>query len=143
MSDRIFASVCMGVCAVIVFQMWKLEVPFAYEPIGPKAFPILLAILMSLCCISIFWKPDRDIQWPERAVLGKGAILLTLLTSYGLLFETVGFPLLTMVVVTLISRLFGGGWISGSVAGVSIGVFGYLIFNNLLQVSLPAGLVWS
>lgn len=142
MSDRIFVSICLSACLVIVFQMWQLEVPFAYEPIGPKAFPILLAILMGICCIAIFRKPDQDIKWPERGVLGKGIAVLIVLVCYALLFEIVGFPLLTLIMVTLMSRLFGGRWRSGAMAGLAIGVFGYLFFNNLLQVSLPSGLAW-
>ena len=65
MSDRIFALIWLAVCALITVQMVQLDVPFAYDPVGPKAFPSLMAGLMALCCLYLLLKPDRDIHWPD------------------------------------------------------------------------------
>jgi putative tricarboxylic transport membrane protein len=143
MSDRIFAVLWLGVCGVIFWQMWNLAVPFTYEPVGPKAFPILLAISMSLCCGAILINPDRDTHWPERAALIKGAILVASLLAYGFLFEVLGFPIATAAMVIIVGRLFGGRWIPSGAAGVAIGIFGYFFFDTLLQVSLPIGRIWG
>jgi putative tricarboxylic transport membrane protein len=139
MSDRIFALIWLCVCVLITVQMWQLEVPFAYEPVGPKAFPILLAVLMALCCIYLLVRPDRDIHWPESAALIKGVVLIAVLLAYAEFFEVLGFPIGTALMVFVLCLLFGGSWLTGLIAGVSIGVVGYFFFDRLLQVTLPLG----
>ena len=142
MSDRIFALIWLAVCALITVQMVQLDVPFAYEPVGPKAFPILMAGLMALCCLYLLLKPDRDIHWPDFSGLLKGAVLIIVLLGYAVYFEQLGFPLATAIMVFIVNLLFGGRWWSGLIAGVLIGGCGYLFFDRLLQVTLPLGRLW-
>lgn len=142
MSDRLFSLAWLGVCALIVYQMWGLSVPFAYEPVGPKAFPILLAGLMAICCVLMFISPDPDVQWPEAAFMGKGAALLAALFGFGFFFEFLGYPLASAAMAIIVSRLFGGSWLSSILTALFIGVLGYLIFDRLLEVSLPLGRLW-
>jgi putative tricarboxylic transport membrane protein len=123
--------------------MWTLNVPFAYEPVGPKAFPVLLAVLMIWCCVVLIASPDLDIHWPELPMLGRGVALVTALVAYASLFEFLGFPLATIAMVLVVSRIFGGGLISGAVTGVLIGVLGFLFFDQFLKVSLPLGRIWG
>lgn len=141
MSDRIFSIIWLGVCALIIFQMWNLHIPFAYEPVGPKAFPLLLAGLMTVCCVALIINPAHNIHWPEPPLLGKGAILIGVLLGYSSLFEILGFPVATLLMVPIVCRIFGGRWITGLIAGLVVGVFGYLFFDRLLEVSLPLGLM--
>jgi putative tricarboxylic transport membrane protein len=141
LTDRIFAGIWLIVCAVIAVQMWQLEVPFAYEPVGPKAFPLLLAGLMALCCISLLINPDYAIQWPEARLIGKGLVFSGVLIAYAMWFEFLGFPVATALMVLIVSRIFGGRWRAGLISGFVIGVLGYLFFDQLLQVSLPLGIM--
>ena len=143
MSDRIFALAVLGVCTLIVYQMWVLDVPIAYEPVGPKAFPIILALCMAACCAVLLASPDGNIRWPETSFLVKGAALIAVLLGYAAFFETLGFPLVTAAMVVAVSRVYGGRTIPGLLTGISIGVLGYLFFDRLLQVSLPVGRIWG
>ncbi len=143
MSDRVFALACLGACVLIVVQMWNLDVPIVYEPVGPKAFPILLALLMIACCAVLLASPDRGIHWPEARVLGKSAALVAVLLAYASLFEVLGFPLATSAMVIVASRIFGGRMTPSLIAGVLIGVLGYVFFDRILQVTLPLGRIWA
>ena len=142
MSDRIFAVVWLGVCGLIAVEMWQLSVPFAYEPVGPKAFPMLLAGLMALCCAVLIVRPDDVSHWPAGTLLGKGALLLGVLLAYAFMFERLGFSLSTAAMVLAVSRIFGGSWISSALSAVIIAVFGFFVFDRLLEVNLPTGLFW-
>lgn len=142
MSDRIFAVVWLAVCGIIAVQMVQLEVPFAYEPVGPKAFPLLMAGLMALCCVYLLIKPDQDIHWPDLGGLGKGLVLIAVLLAYSVFFEQLGFPLATGIMVFVVCLLFGGSWLTGLISGPLIGGLGYLFFDRLLQVTLPLGYIW-
>jgi putative tricarboxylic transport membrane protein len=142
LSDRLFAGAWMGVCAFVAWRMWHLAVPFAYEPVGPKAFPILLAALMAVCCALLLIKPDREIRWPGPALLGKGVLLIVVLLAYAAAFDVLGFAGATILMVVAVSRLFGASWQTGLVSGLAIGVAGYFLFDHLLDVSLPLGRLW-
>ena len=140
MSDRIYATFWIGVCAVIFYQMWILAVPFAYEPVGPRAFPMLMAFLMAACCFVLVIRPDADVQWPEASLIMKSALLVSVLLGYASLFAWLGFPLATAAMALVVSRIFGGGWLSSAITAFVIGLLGYLVFDRLLEVSLPLGL---
>lgn len=143
MSDRVFAILLLAICGVIGWQMWHLHVPFAYEPVGPKAFPLILAILMAICCGFLLASPDREVHWPDREILLKsGALILTLLV-YASIFEWVGFVFATAGMAIVVSRLFGASWQGGVITGITLGVAGYLLFDRLLEVSLPVGRLWG
>lgn len=143
MSDRIFAVAWLGVCLLIVAQMWNLSVPFSYEPVGPKAFPILLSGLMTLCCIALLVQPDNSVQLASRGLLGKGALLLAVLLAYALAFEQLGFLLSTAAMVLTVSRVFGGSWLSSAITAGLIAVVAFVVFDSTLDINLPTGLLWN
>jgi hypothetical protein len=45
--------------------------------------------------------------------------------------------------VFVVARIFGGRLIPGMITSLAIGVIGYLLFDRLLQVSLPPGQIWG
>ena len=137
-----FAGAWICVCALVAWRMWHLVVPFAYEPVGPKAFPVLLAGLMAACCAVLFVDPDRDIRWPEPALLGKGSLLIAVLMAYAFAFEVLGFAIATVLMVIATSRLFGASWKAALVSGLVIGIAGYFLFDRVLEVTLPLGRLW-
>ncbi len=139
MSDRIFSVGWLAVCLVIAVSMWQMEVPFSYEPVGPKAFPLLLAALMTLCCIVLIVRPDAGSISVDSPLLAKGAMLITVLLAYATLFSVLGFPLSTALMVMSVSRIFGGSWATSTVTAASIAVGSFLLFDRLLEVSLPLG----
>ena len=139
MSDRIFAVAWLMVCTLIMVQMSALQVPFAYEPVGPKAFPTILAILMAVCCLILLIRPDPEIHWPDAPILVKGSLVLVVLLAYAGLFEWLGFPLATGLMVFGVNQLFGGRWWSGLISAAVVGIGGYFVFDYLLGVTLPMG----
>jgi len=143
LGDRVFALIWLGVCLLIAYKIWGLEVPVAYEPVGPKAFPLLLAALMASCCLVLLINPDRGTAFPEISVLIRGAFMIAVLLAYGALFEVLGFPIATALMVFSLSRIFGGPWLSAVVIGLLVACLGYLLFDRLLEVSLPFGRLWS
>jgi putative tricarboxylic transport membrane protein len=130
-------------CVFIAQQMWVLDVPFAYEPLGPKAFPLLLAILMSVCCVVLFLRPSRDVHWPDRKLRYRGLLLFIALLGYGVSFEWLGFPLATCLMTVVTAMLFDGRIPTAILTGVTLGVGGYLFFDRLLQLTLPLGRIWG
>ena len=42
---RLFAAVWLLVCAFLAVVAWGFQAPFSYDPVGPRAYPLLLLSL--------------------------------------------------------------------------------------------------
>ena len=49
MNDRTLGIAALALAAFMTWAGWDIEAPFAYEPVGPRAFPLLLALIIGLC----------------------------------------------------------------------------------------------
>jgi putative tricarboxylic transport membrane protein len=143
MSDRVFSAVWLAFCAVVAWLAWQIEAPFSYEPIGPRAFPLLLAAAMALSSAWLLAKPGPEPAWPRGPLRGKVVALLAAFVGYALLFEPLGFPVATALSTLVIGRVFGGRWLACAIAGVAMGGGLYFFFDTLLEVTLPLGRLWA
>ena len=66
MYDRICAAVLLVVAGLMAWLAYQLQVPFQYEPLGPKAFPLILAALIALCALWLLYRPDAN-RWQPSA----------------------------------------------------------------------------
>lgn len=139
MSDRVFAALWLAFCAGVAWLAWKIEAPFSYEPIGPRAFPLLLCGAMAASVAWLFAKPDREPDWPRGAVRAKAAVLVAAFLGYALFFEWLGFPLATALATVAVGRLFGGGWKAVVAGGAGLGIGLWYFFDRMLDVTLPLG----
>ena len=144
MSDRIFSAIFLVVLAGLAWVAWTIDAPFSYEPIGPKAYPLLLFGLMAACAAWVLFRPDPEAEWPKEKVLrAKVALLFGIVFAWALTFQLLGFIVSTALASIAIGRLFDAPW-GGNVAnGVASGVLLYLFFDKLLGVALPAGRLWG
>lgn len=141
MSDRIFAILMFVLSGLLVIGALSWEVPFAYDPLGPKAFPLLLAGLLVGLSIWLLVKPGKETDMPRGAVLiNKFVVILTLL-AYVFLFEWLGFILSTLLMTAVIGRLFGASWLQCLAGGVGYSLGFFVLFRWLLDIPLPIGRV--
>lgn len=143
MSDRLFAVVWLAFCAAAAWLAWKIDAPFVYEPIGPRAFPLLLAGAMALSAAWLAAKPGHEPDWPRGELRGKVIVLVAAFVAYAFFFEPLGFPVATALVTVAIGRIFGGDWKGAALAGVALGAGLWFFFDRLLDVTLPLGQLWS
>jgi putative tricarboxylic transport membrane protein len=143
MSDRVFAALWLAFCAAVAWLAREIEAPFSYEPIGPRAFPLLLAGVMAASAAWLLLKPDRQPDWPRGAARLKAAALLAAFLLYAFLFEWLGFGLATALATVAVGRLFGGSWKAVVAGGAGLGVGLWLFFDKLLDVTLPLGRLFA
>lgn len=142
-SDRVFALLWALVLLWYGYTALQFQVDFSYEPVGPKAFPLLLTVLMAACVAYLLVRPDREPAWPERSLAAKLAIMVLVLALYGAFFVDVGFIVATALMTLAVGRLYDGSWVGSAVAGVAISLGLYLLFEYLLDVALPAGALFG
>ncbi|MFZ6050308.1 tripartite tricarboxylate transporter TctB family protein [Pseudomonas sp. CR3202] len=139
---RIFAAVWLLVCALLAVVAWGFQAPFSYDPVGPRAYPLLLLLLMATAALWLLYKPgdaeDLPISW---SLARRVAVCVGALFAYALLFEPLGFVLSTALAGFGLGLVFKGRPLPSLVSGVLMAVLLYGLFDYLLDVPLPLGLL--
>jgi putative tricarboxylic transport membrane protein len=110
------------------------------DPVGPRAFPLLLAGAMLASSATLGLRPSTGpAEWPSASLRSHGAILTIALVAYGYLLEPLGYLVSTMAIMFVMCRLFGGPIGKSLVSGGGLVIALYLLFSVLLDLYLPAG----
>jgi putative tricarboxylic transport membrane protein len=143
MSDRIFAVLLLLGAVSYAIVAYSLEVPFQYEPLGPKPWPILIAVIVSIWAVIVLVRPDPEPHWPVGGTLVRHGVLLIGLALYAVLFEPLGFMLTTTVVCAVFALMLRAPMLWAGAFGLLMGVAGYYLWTELLQLNLPAGKIFG
>ncbi len=138
-ADRMLGIALIGLAAFIAVQAMQLKTTFSYEPVGPKAFPIVLAIVLALLSLVMVFRPGPNGEWPHKALALRLLLVLALLLAYAVLFTQLGFIVSSLLTVTALARLFGASWVKALMTGALMSVVGYFLFTTTLGISLPSG----
>ena len=141
MSDRILGAVCMVAGAGMAWYARDYAAPISYEPVGPRAFPLLLAGLMALGGAWLALRPGPHGFGLGREHLRPIGLAVVAIFVYAALFEMLGFPLATTAMALPVGMAFGGSWKQSLAGGVVLGFVLYGLFDKLLDVVLPTGLL--
>lgn len=146
MYQRIFGIVLLLCCLGLAAAAWGYHAPFSYEPVGPRAYPLLLLTLMGLGAIYLIAKPaSATVQHDEPPldshVLRKVVGCVVILTIYAALFELLGFIPASALFGIAMARLYGGSWPISAITGVILAVGLYALFDKALDVPLPLGIL--
>ncbi len=144
--QRIFASVLLLVCVGLALMAWPYQAAFSYEPVGPRAFPLLMLGLMGVALLYMVFRPapikHSDDEPPlDRETLTKIAICVALLLVFAGLFEPLGFILSSILIGIPMARLYGGRWMPSVVVTSLMAIGLYLLFDRVMDVPLPLGLL--
>jgi putative tricarboxylic transport membrane protein len=144
--QRIFASALLLACVGLALMAWPYQAAFSYEPVGPRAFPLLMLGLMGLGLMYMLFRPTPLVHSEEdppldRPTLIKIATCTVLLLIFAGLFEPLGFILSSILIGIPMARLYGGRWKLSVVVVTLISVGLYLLFDKAMDVPLPLGLL--
>ncbi|SET38594.1 tripartite tricarboxylate transporter TctB family protein [Pseudomonas graminis] len=144
--QRIFAVVLLLVCIGLAMMAWPYQAPFSYEPVGPRAFPLLMLALMGISLLYMAIRPTPIVHSEEepaldRLTLIKIGICTVLLLVFAGLFEPLGFVLSSILVGIPMARLYGGRWLPSVVIITLMSIALYVLFDKVMDVPLPLGLL--
>jgi putative tricarboxylic transport membrane protein len=111
------------------------------DPLGPAVFPVALAIPLGLLSLYLIVRPDPEPSWPRGRALLKQALALVTFVAYAYLLEPLGFIVSTFLAVLVLGWLLGARLWQAGAAGVGIAVVLFVVFDTLLSLPLPAGVL--
>ena len=150
MGDRILGALCLIAAVAMAWAAQAYAAEISYEPVGPRAFPLLLAAVMGGVG---FWllvkrtavsdaggstptlKATSALDWKAVAMCAATVMV------YGALFQTLGFWLATILMAVPVGMAFGGTLKNTLIGGVGLGLGLYLLFDKVFDVILPTGLL--
>jgi putative tricarboxylic transport membrane protein len=144
--QRFFALALLLACVGLAMMAWPYQAPFSYEPVGPRAFPLLMLGLMGISLLYMLFRPTpikhaEDEPPMDRATLIKIAACTGLLLIFAGLFEPLGFVLSSILVGIPMAWLYGGRWLPSSVIITLMSIALYVLFDKVMDVPLPLGLL--
>ena len=139
MSDRIFASICIALALLMAWGATVIEESFIQDPLGPKAFPLVIAVVLAACGVAMLLRPDEEPVWPRRRkqiqllwTIGAMVLYVQFLPSAGFLIATaIGAGFLSWQLGASIKQACWGG------GGISVSI--YVVFKLVLGLSLARG----
>lgn len=150
--DRIILACTIVLALVYLYGTTLIPVLAIGDPLGPKAFPRLLGIIMLIAAALLaleMWRrrrrPAEDepsspipFEWPVVQVL----LCVTAWTGlYYFFFETLGFVLATFLYLLPLMAWFNRGkWIANIASSAGFVLIMYYVFLKL-EVRLPAGVL--
>ncbi len=143
--ERAFSGV-MGLFSLfLIYLAIGYVAPVAYDPIGPRPYPILIFSLMAILFLIIAFRPARFTKIIElgynKVVLRNLVLCVITLLIYSLIFEPLGFVIATTLMCFAIGLLFAGNPIRSLIFSVVISIALYALFDMALDVILPLGLL--
>lgn len=139
MSDRIFGGVGLLFALLFIWAAFHIELSFISDPVGPRTFPIIIAIVMAVSSLVIFIKPDVEPKWPQAARMLEIVIAAAVMVLYALALPVAGFLIATAVAAAFLTWRLGTQPLWAVVSGVLTSVGIYTVFHLILGLSLARG----
>lgn len=140
MTDRLVGTLLLAIAVAFGLMARGLHVGFS-DPLGPSAFPIVLAIPLALLSIYLIVRPDPSTTWITGQPLVRQLVSVAVLVSYSFVLEPLGFLLATFVALVLLGLMMGARLGRAALTAVVTSVALYILFDRLLGLPLPVGVL--
>ena len=141
--ERIIALIILVVGAVYLGTALSMTSMSIGDPLGHKAYPIMLGGALIVLGLALLIKPEKQ---SGPALSGKNIITILILTGllagYGWTLDWTGYPLGTFLFLVITVRLLGEKkWPLNLALSAAISLVIYLLFTRLLDLMLPLGVL--
>ena len=138
-ADRVLGLGFMVMGALAAYSAWTLQVPFAADPLGPTPFPVTVALILLVCGALLVLKPVHRFEPIERPAAPP--LMVVAMAAYALLMEPLGFMPATALMACAVALLFGARIVFSGGVGIVTAVALWLLFDKLLDLPLPKGIL--
>jgi len=143
-SDRIFGLVALMVALAYIASATQIQTSFLSDPVGPKAFPILIGAVAALCGLVLIVRPDPDPEWPDARTWGSLLIAVVVLIGYAYSLKPMGFLVPTAITAAILSYQISPRTLPAVLSGLGLSIGLFILFKFALGLGLvpfPKGLI--
>ena len=115
-----------------------IKTSFLSDPVGPKAFPILVGIVSAISALVLIFKPDPDPNWPAFRTFGAILIAVIVLVIYAYLLKPLGFIIPTIFAAGILSYQISPRPVPAALTGIGLSVGLFILFKYALDLGLVA-----
>lgn len=141
-ADRVAGGVLTLAGLAAGLEATTFNVAFLTDPVGPKAFPFVVAATLTAAGVRTLVRPRASVALPPSEVLLRMGGAMVAFLAYAAALPWIGFFLSTTLVVAALAVLYRGPWKGGLVAGLVLSGSLWLLFVGLLSLPLPVGELW-
>jgi putative tricarboxylic transport membrane protein len=138
-SDRLLGIAGLVLSALIIWGAFLIKESFIQDPLGPRAIPIVIAIVIAAASAAMLWRPDDEPVWPPLPRLLEIGVAVVALIAYAQFLPVAGFVLSTAVCGGFLSWRLGTPPLKAMMAGLVISGSIFLVFRIILGLSLAKG----
>lgn len=142
-SDRIFGLVVtLGALAYVAGAL-GIQTSFISDPLGPRAFPMLVGAGAALSGLAIMLRPDAEPDWPPVREFTRIGVATAVLVGYALALQPWGYLVPTAIAAAILSWMIDPRPVRALLTGIGLSVGLYLVFRHALGLGLqpfPRGL---
>jgi len=139
MNDRVLGGIGLALAAFFIWQATLIELSFISDPVGPRTFPIIIAVCLALASLAMLVKPDAAPHWPKASRLFEIAVAAGVMVAYAILLPDLGFVITTAVAAAYLTWRLGTAPLWAIVAGLSTSLGIWVVFRLVLGLSLARG----
>lgn len=141
-NDRVFGMFMLILAVAYGWEATQFPVPFGGgESVGPETFPIILSFVLGISAIYMMVRPDDDQAWPAKTMLLELGMIVVAIFVFAWAIEPIGFIPAAFFVVSFLCWRMGAKVKSSLIMGLVSSVLIFLLFNYVLELALPLGLL--
>jgi len=143
-------KVTLGLLLIAIGSFVSVETLLLSDPtqqstIGPKFFPLLIALGLGINGCVLLWEAFKDVfseeEWPELDMAPVAIVLVALILQM-LLLEAAGWIIATTLLFAIVAQAFGSRRVLVDLAiGLVLSTASFYLFNEGLGLSLPGGFI--
>ncbi len=135
-SDRLFGLVVLMTALAYIASATQIQTSFLQDPVGPKAFPMLVGAVAAISALVMIIKPDPNPQWPNLKTFGALLIALLVLVGYAYALKPFGFLLPTAVTAAILSYQISPRAVPAILTGLGLSIGLFVLFKYALKLGL-------
>ena len=135
-SDRIFGLVMLFLALAYMASATQIQTSFLADPVGPRAFPLIIGAVAALSSLFMVIKPDPDPDWPMGRTWVALLIAVIVLIAYAYALKPFGFIITTAIAAGILSYQISPRPVPAALAGVGLSVGLFVLFRYALGLSL-------
>jgi putative tricarboxylic transport membrane protein len=136
-AGRALGLALLALAGLAIWSAQLLVVPFAADPLGPRAFPSVVAGLMGVCGALLLLPRGAALPAMERRIAPWALVLV--MGAYALLLVPLGFLMATALLAFGVALLFGAGALGALLTGAATSAVLWALFDRVLDLPLPKG----